>query len=166
MGSCEEYYTRFNLGQFPRKISIEEAEKRYLYFIIYQSNNLTNEHFVFRWDRRLVIVANQDVRTKALIPEDKQCTLKLSLRYFLVLERIGRARYLGEASYGVHSLRVINSDSKVISYIRNRLTEDCLIKNQVSYIIHIVIHLVIHELCFFDMNAWGIYLVFYFLKQT
>lgn len=29
MGSCKEYFTRFNLGSFPRKISIEEAEKRF-----------------------------------------------------------------------------------------------------------------------------------------
>lgn len=110
MGSCKEYFTRFNLASFPRKISVEEAEKR--------------------WGRCLVIVANQEVRTKALIPEDKQCTLNISVRYYLVLERIGRSRYLGEASYGTHSLRAIFPDSKALSYIRNRLTDDGLIKNQ------------------------------------
>lgn len=110
MGSCEEYFTRLNLASFPRKISAEEAEKR--------------------WGRCLVIVANQEVRTKALIPEDKQYTLNISLRYYLVLERIGRSRYLGEASFGTHSLRAIFPDSKALSYIRNRLTDDGLIKNQ------------------------------------
>lgn len=50
-----------------------------------------------------------------------------------MLERIGRARYLGEASYGTHSLRTTVSDSKALSYIRNRLSDDGLIKNQVSY---------------------------------
>lgn len=87
----------------------------------------------FRWGRCFIIVANQELRTKVLIPADKQCTLTISLRYYLVLERIGRARYLGEASFGAHSLRTIFPDSKVLSYIRNRLTDDGLIKNQVSY---------------------------------
>ncbi|VVC36367.1 Winged helix-turn-helix DNA-binding domain,B-block binding subunit of TFIIIC [Cinara cedri] len=110
MGSCKEYFTRFNLGSFPRKISVEEAEKR--------------------WGRHLVIVANQDVRTKVLIPDDKQCALNISVRYYLVLERIGRARYLGEASFGTHSLRLIFPDSKALSYVRNRLSDVGLIKNQ------------------------------------
>lgn len=87
----------------------------------------------FSWGRSLVIVASQEVRTKALIPEDKQCTLKISHRYYLILERIGRSRYLGEASFGTHSLRAIFPDSKALSYIRNRLTDDGLIKNQVTY---------------------------------
>jgi len=87
----------------------------------------------FRWGRCLVIVANQEVRTKVLIPEDKQCTLNISVRYYLVLERIGRSRYLGEASFGTNSLRTISPDSKALSYIRNRLTDDGLIKNQVTY---------------------------------
>jgi len=81
----------------------------------------------------LVIVANQEVRTKALIPEDKQCTLNISVRYYLVLEKIGRSRYLGEASFGTHSLRTVFPDSKALSYIRNRLTDDGLIENQVTY---------------------------------
>lgn len=72
------------------------------------------------------------MRTKALIPEDKQCSLNISVRYYLVLERIGRSRYLGEASFGKHSLRAIMTDPKALSYIRNRLTDDGLIKNQVS----------------------------------
>lgn len=87
----------------------------------------------FRWGRCLVIVATQEVRTKTLIPEDKQCTLNISLRYYLILERIGRSRYLGEASFGKHSLRTIFPDSKALSYVRNRLTDDGLIKNQVCY---------------------------------
>jgi len=87
----------------------------------------------FRWGRCLVIVASQELRTKVLIPEDKQYTLNISFRYYLILERIGRSRYLGEASYGTHSLRTIFSDAKSLSYIRNRLTDDGLIKNQVSY---------------------------------
>lgn len=49
-----------------------------------------------------------------------------------MLERIGRSRYLGEGSFGTHSLRSIFSDSKVLSYMRNRLTDYGLIKNQVS----------------------------------
>lgn len=98
----------------------------------------------FRWDRRLVLVANQEIRTKALIPE-VQCASQKSLRYYLVLERIGRARYLGEASYGTRSLRTIHSDPKVLSYIRNRLTDDGLIKNQVSYIIITICKSCIHS---------------------
>lgn len=71
------------------------------------------------------------MRTKVLIPDDK--TFTLSLRYYLVLERIGRSRYLGEASLGKHSLKIIYSDSKTLSYIRTRLTDEGFIKNQVSY---------------------------------
>lgn len=85
----------------------------------------------YRWDRCLVIVANQEERTKVLIPEDKQCVLNISVRYYLVLERIGRTRYLGEASFGTHSLRVIFPDSKALSYVRNRLSDVGLIQNQV-----------------------------------
>jgi len=80
-----------------------------------------------------VIVASQESRTNVLIPEDKQYTLSISNRYYLILERIGRSRYLGEASYGAHSLRTIFSDAKSLSYVRNRLTDDGLIKNQVCY---------------------------------
>lgn len=138
MGSCKEYFTRFNLGSFPRKISIDEAEKRFVYYIllynVYYGILFLINVFSFRFDRCLVIVANQEVRTKVLIPADKQCTLKISVRYYLVLERIGRSRYLGEASFGTHSLRTIFHDSKALSYIRSRLTEDGLIKNQVSYL--------------------------------
>ncbi|XP_050532028.1 general transcription factor 3C polypeptide 1 isoform X2 [Daktulosphaira vitifoliae] len=111
MGSCKDYFTRFNLGTFPRKITVEEVEKR--------------------WNNCLVIVASQEVRTKALIPEEKQFSLKLPVRSYLVLEKIGRARYLGEASHGTHSLRSIFPDPKALSYIRNRLTLDGLIKNQI-----------------------------------
>ncbi|XP_050429268.1 uncharacterized protein LOC126838682 [Adelges cooleyi] len=111
MGSCKDYYTRFNLGTFPRKITVEEAEKR--------------------WSRCLVIVASQETRKKALIPEEKQFSLNLPVRTYLVLERIGRSRYLGEASHGSHSLRNVFPDSKALSYIRNRLTLDGLIKNQI-----------------------------------
>lgn len=77
------------------------------------------------------------MRTKVLIPDDK--TFTLSLRYYLVLERIGRSRYLGEASFGEHSLKTIYSDSKTLSYIRTRLTDEGLIKNQVSYYYHFCI---------------------------
>lgn len=49
------------------------------------------------------------------------------------MERIGRSRYLGEASFGAHSLRSIFPDPKALSYIRNRLCEEGLIKGQVSY---------------------------------
>lgn len=59
--------------------------------------------------------------------------MTISLRYYLVLERIGRSRYLGEASFGAHSLRSIFPDPKALSYIRNRLCEEGLIKGQVSY---------------------------------
>ncbi|XP_060881475.1 uncharacterized protein LOC132952960 isoform X5 [Metopolophium dirhodum] len=45
-------------------------------------------------------------------------------------KRIGRSRYLGEASFGAHSLRAIFPDPKALSYMRNRLTDDGLIKNQ------------------------------------
>lgn len=85
----------------------------------------------------MVIVANQETRTKVLIPDDKQCSLVLSLRYYLILERIGRSRYLGEASFGGNSLKSVCSNSKTLSYIRNRLTDDGLIKNQVSFDYHI-----------------------------
>ncbi|XP_025417510.1 general transcription factor 3C polypeptide 1 isoform X2 [Sipha flava] len=110
MGSCKDYFTRFNLGSFPRKISVEEAEKR--------------------WGRCLVIVAKQEVRTKILIPEDKRTNTYISIRYYLILERIGRSRYLGEGSFGTNSLRTVFPDSKVLSYIRNRLCDYGLIKNQ------------------------------------
>lgn len=80
----------------------------------------------------MVIVASQEVRSKALIPEEKLFSLKLPVRSYLVLEKIGRARFLGEASHGTHSLRSIFPDPKALSYIRNRLTLDGLIKNQVG----------------------------------
>jgi len=48
MGSCKDYYTRFNLGSFPRKISIEEAEKRFVYLNLLLKNIIIiNEQFIF-----------------------------------------------------------------------------------------------------------------------
>lgn len=131
MGSCKDYFTRFNLGSFPRKISVEEAEKRFVDYLCFTWINVFMAVLLFRWGRCLVIVAKQDVRTKILIPEHKLCTLIISQRYYVILERIGRSRYLGEASFGTHSLRTILPDSKALSYIRNRLTDEGLIKNQV-----------------------------------
>lgn len=87
----------------------------------------------FRWGRRLVIVANQKVRTNMLVPEDKQSpSLKIPVTYYLLLERIGRSRYLGEASFGTLSCKSILPDSKALSYVRSRLTDLGLIKNQVN----------------------------------
>lgn len=42
MGSCKDYFTRFNLGTFPRKISVEEAEKRYFIIILFSLSKSIN----------------------------------------------------------------------------------------------------------------------------
>lgn len=63
---------------------------------------------VERWGSRLVVAATQGVREAALIPDSVSVDTTLSLHQFCLLERIGRARWNGEATSGRFPLNEYN----------------------------------------------------------
>ena len=56
-----------------------------------------------RWGEKLVIVASQDQRYRALIGWDGDPDLKLPDFSYCILERLGRARWQGELQRDLHS---------------------------------------------------------------
>lgn len=81
---------------------------------------------------RLVVVAVQEARNHFL--GGGRCdTLKdLALTSYIVLERIGRARELGEVTQGKHGLSRLNIPPKSAFYFRKCLLADRFIVKQVK----------------------------------
>lgn len=84
---------------------------------------------LFRYGSKLVIVADQVLRNKALGLQNAKSLDKLSNIHYCMLERIGRARYLGEVTAGKNSLQQM-SDSKNLFYLRKILLVNGLITKQ------------------------------------
>ncbi|EDV19286.1 uncharacterized protein TRIADDRAFT_62268 [Trichoplax adhaerens] len=82
-GSCRDYYTRDKITS-----------------IIRNENNTANTSFqeaTAMWDDKLVLVANQQVRDRALFGTGNNPSFfNLTADQFCLLERIGRARWRGE----------------------------------------------------------------------
>lgn len=56
-----------------------------------------------RWGKKLVIVASQDMRYRALIGLEGDPDLKLPDFSYCILERLGRSRWQGELQRDLHS---------------------------------------------------------------
>lgn len=86
--------------------------------------------FHFRYNQKLVIVANQDLRTSLLIPRNVGREVEINNHAYCILERIGRSRHFGEATSGNFSLNDFVKDSKLLHYFRNILLQNKLVVRQ------------------------------------
>ena len=88
--------------------------------------------FCHRFGDRLVIVAIQLARSYSLAGERCDLLESFSLTSYIVLERIGRARDLGEVTQGKHGLSRLNIPPKSAFYFRKCLLADRFIIKQVN----------------------------------
>ncbi|XP_016329030.1 general transcription factor 3C polypeptide 1-like [Sinocyclocheilus anshuiensis] len=68
-----------------------------------RSAELTLEQVQSRWGERLVLVASQERRYRALIGAEGNPELKLPDLCYCILERLGRARWQGELQRDLHT---------------------------------------------------------------
>jgi len=113
-GSCSSYTSRQKVSSDCRKMSLEEAESL---------------------GRFLVLVASQSARTEALTGEDYDplSVANITAMQWAILERIGRARALGEVTQGKLSLQFMNENPKTLFYHRKSLLAKSLIMKQVHH---------------------------------
>ncbi|XP_064606133.1 general transcription factor 3C polypeptide 1-like [Liolophura sinensis] len=114
-GSCGTYDTRQNITEEIRQtgMSLEDVMKL--------------------WDQRLVLVASQKVRTRALFGETSNPNLDITDLTYCILERIGRSRYEGELMGGkvlVRAFKAYKLTPKDVFYHRKLLFRFGLIKKQ------------------------------------
>ncbi|CAH1403595.1 unnamed protein product [Nezara viridula] len=112
MGSCSTYKERENVSQIVRKESYETVERR---------------------GNHLIIVANQNTRTRAICSMDFNPLTELGVIQYCILERIGRSRYQGEVTQGKRGLQVVTDDPKMLYYFRKLLVKNKLVTKQVPY---------------------------------
>lgn len=86
---------------------------------------------ISRWGHKLVVVANQAARNRALRNPDVNPNLELTVMQYCVLERVGRSRYHGDVTQGKVSLQLIGEDAKTLFYHRKVLQKQRLITKQV-----------------------------------
>ncbi|XP_011476240.2 general transcription factor 3C polypeptide 1 isoform X3 [Oryzias latipes] len=114
-GSCNFFKERKDITKQIRSVSLtplvslEEASKKY--------------------GRKLVIVASQAVRFRALIGAENDPDLKMSNDSYCVLERVGRARWQGELQSNLHN-GLFSSDARKLHYLRKPLVKHDLITLQ------------------------------------
>ncbi|XP_054279271.1 general transcription factor 3C polypeptide 1-like [Macrosteles quadrilineatus] len=113
IGSCSTYFTRKDITDEVRSLSYEEVDKR--------------------WGHRLVAVASAAARRRALQNPDVNPNLELTPMQYIVLERVGRSRYLGEITQGRDSLQIVGEDAKAIFYLRKVLHKHRLITKQMFH---------------------------------
>ncbi|KAI5091211.1 general transcription factor 3C polypeptide 1 isoform X2 [Silurus meridionalis] len=82
-----------------------------------------------QWGEKLVIVASQEVRSRALIGCEGNPEVKLSDLSYCILERLGRARWQGELQRDLHAI-AFKLDSGKIHYLRKSLDKNGLITMQ------------------------------------
>ncbi|XP_024115457.1 general transcription factor 3C polypeptide 1 [Oryzias melastigma] len=90
-------------------LSLEEASKKY--------------------GRKLVIVASQALRFRALIGAETDPDLKILNESYCLLERVGRARWQGELQSNLHG-RLFMADARKLHYLRKPLVKHDLITLQ------------------------------------
>ncbi|KAK3919691.1 General transcription factor 3C polypeptide 1 [Frankliniella fusca] len=110
VGSCTTYDQRKDITDTAKRASLDEAKQK--------------------WGSKLVLVANQCVRSAALMGDDVDPCLEFSAMHFCILERIGRARYHGEVTQGKISLHCTGEDPKSLFYYRKSLLHHKLITKQ------------------------------------
>ncbi|XP_075554996.1 general transcription factor 3C polypeptide 1 [Dermacentor variabilis] len=113
LGSCCAFDTRKDVSDEVRRSS------------------LILDDVVAKWGNRLVIVADQMTRERALIgPNNTIADLDLSEMKYCILERIGRSRYLGQTTQGQLDLRVMNITHASMFIMRKQLVQRNLITKQ------------------------------------
>lgn len=109
MGSCEDYGTR----------------KPVTHKMVAQ---MTYEGVLKRYGNKFVIVADQDTRTRTLIPQNLYIPEHLiHIEDYVILERVGRSRFHGERTCGKNSLHDITSDPRSNFHRRETLRKHGLI---------------------------------------
>uniref|UniRef100_A0A5F8H7P1 Ral transcription factor IIIC subunit 1 n=1 Tax=Monodelphis domestica TaxID=13616 RepID=A0A5F8H7P1_MONDO len=88
-----------------------------------------------RWGKKLIIVASQDMRYRALIGLEGDPDLKLPDFSYCILERLGRARWQGELQRDLHS-SAFKVDAGKLHYHRKILNRNGLITMQ-SHVIRL-----------------------------
>ncbi|KAI5939978.1 General transcription factor 3C polypeptide 1 [Manis javanica] len=88
-----------------------------------------------RWGKKLIIVASQDMRYRALIGLEGDPDLKLPDFSYCILERLGRSRWQGELQRDLHST-AFKVDAGKLHYHRKILNKNGLITMQ-SHVIRL-----------------------------
>nr|XP_027804403.2 general transcription factor 3C polypeptide 1 isoform X1 [Marmota flaviventris] len=88
-----------------------------------------------RWGKKLIIVASQDMRYRALIGAEGDPDLKLPDFSYCILERLGRSRWQGELQRDLHST-AFKVDAGKLHYHRKILNKNGLITMQ-SHVIRL-----------------------------
>lgn len=110
-GSCSTYNTRKDISDEIKSCTLNEVNAKY--------------------GQKLVIVASQSLREYALMGDNINSTTHIPLTHYCFLERIGRARTIGEITLKKSSN--IKEDAKALFYIRKVLQELGLMRKQVYY---------------------------------
>ncbi|XP_076636938.1 general transcription factor 3C polypeptide 1 [Colletes latitarsis] len=113
IGSCSAYYTRKEITEIARNLSLDEITEKY--------------------GNKLVIVASQSARNYALMGVEVSPTLELNVIQYCFLERVGRSRYHGEITQGKLSLNALKEDPKSLFYHRKLLLRHKLITKQIHH---------------------------------
>ncbi|KAF3687926.1 General transcription factor 3C polypeptide 1 [Channa argus] len=82
-----------------------------------------------RYGQKLVVVASQTLRFRALIGSESDPDLKLTDESYCLLERLGRARWQGELQSDLHG-NSFKTDARKLHYIRKSLVKHGLIGMQ------------------------------------
>uniref|UniRef100_H0WHE0 Ral transcription factor IIIC subunit 1 n=2 Tax=Otolemur garnettii TaxID=30611 RepID=H0WHE0_OTOGA len=88
-----------------------------------------------RWGKKLIIVASQAIRYRALIGQEGDPDLKLPDFSYCILERLGRSRWQGELQRDLHST-AFKVDAGKLHYHRKILNKNGLITMQ-SHVIRL-----------------------------
>uniref|UniRef100_UPI003AAA6387 general transcription factor 3C polypeptide 1 n=1 Tax=Centroberyx gerrardi TaxID=166262 RepID=UPI003AAA6387 len=96
---------------------------------------VTLEEAFKRFGRKLIVVASQALRFRALIGVESDPELKLSDHSYCILERLGRARWQGELQRDLHTCS-FKTDAGKLHYMRKSLVRHGLITMQ-SHVIRL-----------------------------
>ncbi|XP_054069149.1 general transcription factor 3C polypeptide 1 isoform X2 [Rissa tridactyla] len=120
-GSCQYFKERLDITDQIRRKDLQPC--------------YTYTEAVEKWGEKLVIVASQDQRYRALIGWEGDPDLKLPDFSYCILERLGRARWQGELQRDLHS-GAFKVDAGKIHYHRRVLDRNGLITMQ-SHVIRL-----------------------------
>uniref|UniRef100_A0A674I6I7 Ral transcription factor IIIC subunit 1 n=1 Tax=Terrapene triunguis TaxID=2587831 RepID=A0A674I6I7_9SAUR len=120
-GSCQYFKERLN---YTDQIRTKDLQPCYAYTEAYE-----------KWGEKLVIVASQILRYRALIGWEGDPDLKLPDFSYCILERLGRARWQGELQRDLHS-GAFKVDAGKMHYHRRVLDRNGLISMQ-SHVIRL-----------------------------
>nr|XP_015215327.1 PREDICTED: general transcription factor 3C polypeptide 1 isoform X2 [Lepisosteus oculatus] len=120
-GSCRFFNERVNITSRIRSADLQPC--------------CTLEDAFQRWDERLVLVASQRVRFRALIGWEGDPDLTLPDYSYCILERLGRSRWQGELQRDLHC-KAFKTDARKLHYLRKVLDRNGLVTLQ-SHVIRL-----------------------------